>query len=259
MELPSALYVPDGEEWFEATALTIGPWSAQAQHGGPPAALLARAVERAGGIASGQPVRLAFDILGPVPVGRVRVTSQVLRPGRRVELVEATLDAGDRPLMRVTAWRTRSADGGPAPAEPAPHRPEDGTPGDLAFFREEVAYHRALDWRVVHGDFTTPGPAAAWTRPLCALVPGEPMTPLEHLLVMTDASSGLSSVLDWSTTSFANVDLVVALRRPPRGEWLATDAVTHLGGTGIAQCFAALYDGEGLVGRSSQSLLVEPR
>jgi hypothetical protein len=76
---------------------------------------------------------------------------------------------------------------------------------------------------------------------------------------MTDASSGLSSVLDWSTTSFANVDLVVALRRPPRGEWLATDAVTHLGGTGTAQCFAALYDAEGLVGRSSQSLLVEPR
>jgi hypothetical protein len=259
VELPGALYVPDGEDWFLASPLTIGPWSADAQHGGPPAALLTRAVERAGGIAGGQVVRLAFDILGPVPVGRVRVTSRVLRPGRRVELVEATLDAGDRPLMRVTAWRTRTAEGGPAPAEPAPHRPEDGAPGDLHFFRQEVAYHRALDWRVVHGDFTSPGPAAAWTRPQCALVEGEPMTPLEHLLVMTDASSGLSSVLDWSTTSFANVDLVVALRRPPRGEWLATDAVTHLGGTGTAQCFAALYDAEGLVGRSSQSLLVEPR
>ncbi len=97
------------------------------------------------------------------------------------------------------------------------------------------------------------------TRPLCALVEGEPMTPLEHLMVMTDASSGLSSELDWATTSFANVDLVVALRRPPRGEWLATDAATHLGGTGTAQCFAALYDADGLVGRSSQSLLVEPR
>jgi hypothetical protein len=260
MELPGALYLPAGDDWFEATGLTIGPWSAQAQHGGPPAALLTRAVERAGGIAGGQTVRLAFDILGPVPVDRVRVTSRVLRPGRRVELVEATLDAGDRPLMRVTAWRTRTAEGAPAgPAEPAPHGPEDGTPGDLHFFGQEVAYHRALDWRVVHGDFTTPGPAAAWTRPLCALVEGEPMTPLEHLMVMTDASSGLSSELDWATTSFANVDLVVALRRSPRGEWLATDAATHLGGTGTAQCFAALYDADGLVGRSSQSLLVEPR
>ena len=259
MQLPGALYRPLGGDVYEATELTIGPWSPDAQHGGPPAALLGREVERAGGIAGGQTVRLAFDILGPVPVGRVRLRSRVLRPGRRVELVEATLDAGDRPLMRVTAWRTRTADGPEGAAEPAPHAPDDGRPGDLRFFDREVAYHRALDWRVVHGDFTRPGPAAAWTRPLCALVEGEPMTPLEHLLVMTDASSGLSSALDWSTTSFANVDLVVALRRPPRGEWLATDAATHLGGTGTAQCFAALYDADGLVGRSSQSLLVEPR
>ena len=259
MELPSALYLPLEDDCYEATELTIGPWSADAQHGGPPAALLTREVERRGGIESGQTVRLAFDILGPVPVGRVRVTSQVLRPGRRVELVEATLDAGDRQLMRVTAWRTRTADGPAGPAEPAPHGPDDGHPGDLRFFDREVAYHRALDWKVVHGDFMQPGPAAAWTRPLCELVAGEPMTPMEHLLVMTDASSGVSSVLDWSTTSFANVDLVVALRRPPRSEWLATDAVTVLGGTGTAQCFAALYDAEGLVGRSSQSLLVEHR
>ena len=259
MELPSALYRPLGDDAYEATELTIGPWSADAQHGGPPAALLGREVERRSGIPGGQTVRLAFDILGPVPVGRLQLSSRVLRPGRRVELVEATLDAGDRPLMRVTAWRTRTAAGPDGPAEPAPHTPEDGRPGDLRFFRQDVAYHRALDWRVVSGDFTRPGPAAAWTRPLCALVEGEPMTPLEHLLVMTDASSGLSSVLDWSTTSFANVDLVVALRRPPRGRWLATDAVTHLGGSGTAQCFAALYDADGLVGRSSQSLLVEPR
>jgi Thioesterase-like superfamily len=258
MDLPTALYEPvDGG--YLATALTIGPWDPRLQHAGPPAALLAREAESVSGIADGQTVRLAYDILGPVPVGPVAVSARVLRPGRRVELVEATLDAGDRPLMRVTAWRTRTADGPAGPEEPPPHGPDDGYPGDLRFFDREVAYHRALDWKVVHGDFMRPGPAAAWTRPLCELVAGEPMTPLEHLLLMTDASSGVSSVLDWSTTSFANVDLVVALRRPPRGEWLATDAVTWLGGTGTAQCFAALYDAEGLVGRSSQSLLVEPR
>ena len=259
MDLPSALYLPLGDDAYEATELTIGPWSADAQHGGPPAALLTREVERRGAIAGGQTVRLAVDILGPVPVGRVQVTSRVLRAGRRVELVEAALGAGERPLMRVTAWRTRSADGPAGPAEPAPHGPDDGHPGNLSFLARDVAYHRALEWKVVHGDFLQPGPAAAWTRPLCALVEGEPMTPLEHLVVMTDASSGVSSVLGWSTTSFANVDLVVALRRPPRGEWLATDAVTWLGGTGTAQCFATLYDADGLVGRSSQSLLVEPR
>jgi hypothetical protein len=85
------------------------------------------------------------------------------------------------------------------------------------------------------------------------------MTPLEHLLVMTDAASGISAMLDWNRASFANVDLSVALLRAPRGEWLGMDAATHLGGRGAAQCFAALFDADGLVGRSSHALFVEPR
>jgi hypothetical protein len=267
MDLPSALYVP-ADGGFRATALTIGPWDPGFQHAGPPAALLAREVERAGGIAGGQPVRLAYDILGPVPVGPVRVRANVLRPGRRIELVEAVLDAGDdRPLMRVTAWRMRVSEGGvavapgvpepPLPAMPAP--PEASPVEEATFFSEEVAYHRALEWRFAAGSFNDAGPAAAWTRPACTLVAGEPMTPLEHLLVMTDAASGISAMLDWERASFANVDLSLALVRAPRGEWMGMDAATHLGGSGAAQCYAALFDGDGFVGRSSHALFVEPR
>lgn len=268
MELPSALYLPTAEG-FTATALTIGPWDPGLQHAGPPAALLARAVERAGGIPDGQTVRLNYDILGPVPVGPVRIATTVVRPGRRVELVEAVLDAGDgRPLMRLSAWRMRSrTDGLPAAVEgsapPAPHpAPADvdgSSPGEAAFFRSEVAYHKALSWRFASGSFNSPGPAAAWTRPECTLVEGEPMTPLQHLLVMTDAASGISAVLDWTSATFANVDLSVALHRPPRGEWLGMDATTVLGDSGAGQCSAVLFDAEGAIGRSTQSLFVEPR
>src|SRR3954468_7595766 len=106
MDLPGALYVPT-DDGFVATALTIGPWDAGLQHAGPPAALLLREAERASGIAGGQTVRLAFDIFAPVPVGPVRLRSEIVRPGRRIELVEAVLDAGDRPLMRLSAWRMR--------------------------------------------------------------------------------------------------------------------------------------------------------
>ena len=68
MDVPRALYVPVNDG-FEATALTIGPWDPALQHAGPPAALLARETERAGGIEGGQATRLAYDIFGPVPVG----------------------------------------------------------------------------------------------------------------------------------------------------------------------------------------------
>jgi hypothetical protein len=264
MDVPRALYVPT-DDGFEATALTIGPWDPGFQHAGPPAALLAREVERVGGIGVGQSVRLAYDILGPVPVGPVRVQASVVRPGRRIELVEAVLSgADDRPLMRLAAWRMRVATDGvvPAPAvlpHPAPAGPEESSREVPAFFAQDVAYHRALDWRFAAGSFNAPGPATAWTIPRCELVEGEPMTALEHLLVMTDAASGISAALDWSSATFANVDLTVSLHRPPRGAWLGMDAATVLGDAGAAQAFAVLFDADGPIGRSAQSLFVEPR
>lgn len=268
MELPRALYVPTADG-FEATALTIGPWDPGLQHAGPPAALLAREAERASGIAGGQTVRLNYDILGPVPVGPMRIRTTVVRPGRRVELVEAVLDGGDdRPLMRLSAWRMRTRTEGlpaavegaaPAAPHPAPAGVAESRPGEASFFRSEIAYHKALEWRFATGSFNAPGPAAAWTRPQCTLVEGEPITPLQHLLVMTDAASGISAVLDWGSATFANVDLSVALHRPPRGEWLGMDATTVLGDAGAAQCSAVLFDADGAIGRSTQSLFVEPR
>ena len=258
---PTALYVPEGDGRFRATALTIGPWDPGLQHAGPPAALLLRAAEQLSGIDPGQTLRLAYDILGPVPVGPVRVAARLARGGRRVELIEAVLDAGDeeRPLMRLHAWRMRARDDGFGQALRAPHRPEDGRSETARFFSEEIAYHRSLEWRFVKGSFNAPGPAAVWTRPACALVEGDAITPLEHLLVMSDAASGISHELDWQRFMFVNVDLNLALMRPPSGEWMCMDAVTRLSGTGAGQCFADLYDLDGLVGRSTQALLVDPR
>src|SRR4051794_33639135 len=85
MDLPAALYLPT-DDGYVATALTIDPWDPGLQHAGPPAALLAREAERVSAIDGGQTVRLAYDILAPVPVGPVRVSAQVVRPGRRIEL-----------------------------------------------------------------------------------------------------------------------------------------------------------------------------
>ena len=178
--------------------------------------------------------------------------------------MEAVLTgADDRPLMRLTAWRMRVRDDGATPADAAPvpvaPGPDESRAETAEFFTQDIAYHRALDWRFAAGSFNAPGPAAAWTRPECALVEGEPMSPLEHLLVMTDAASGISAALDWQAATFANIDLTVALHRPPRGEWLGMDARTVLGDSGAAQCFAVLFDAEGAIGRSAQSLFVEPR
>ena len=46
-DLPAvAYYLPRGQDEFESTAATTSPWDDRMQHGGPPAGLLARAVEQ---------------------------------------------------------------------------------------------------------------------------------------------------------------------------------------------------------------------
>jgi hypothetical protein len=180
-----------------------------------------------------------------------------------VEQVEATLSGRDRPVMRVTAWLMQideSAVGSRQPAEDAPPPgPETGEPGNFFFWTDDIAYRDALEWSFVEGQFDVPGPATVWARVRVPLVAGEGISPLERLLVMADAASGVSAALDWSKWSFVNVDLGVHLSRPPAGEWMAMDARTVIGPTGMGLCTSTLFDLDGAVGVSTQSLLVSPR
>src|SRR5262245_58088384 len=106
--VPESFYEPDGE-LYVSTELTRGPWDPGAQHAGPPAALIGREVERLGGglIGDGDrhPAkvgRITYEVLRSVPIAPLRVEARIVRPGRRVEMFEATLtDAGGEPLMRA--------------------------------------------------------------------------------------------------------------------------------------------------------------
>jgi hypothetical protein len=264
-DLPAALYLPARDGAFTPTALTRGPWSPAHQHAGPPSALLAHAIEAAGGIQDGQVARFAVDILRPVPVeATLRVDVRTLRGGRRVEQLEAILTDGGTEVMRARAWRFRTSHvplGDVAAAADPP--PGDPTALPVAprpsFWTDDVAYFDALEWRFASGDFEVPGPAAAWSRLKVPLVEGEPATPLEHLLVMGDAASGISAALDWTRFSFANIDFSVVLERLPAGDWLAMDARTVPGDAGAGVCTGTLFDQRGRVGVSTQALFIAPR
>src|SRR5258706_8151459 len=87
-----AFYEPAGQDTYVATAATVGPWSLDAQHGGPPSALAARALERHGPDERQRPARVAGDIFRPVPVGHPPVRTRLVCPGRRSPLVHAALE-----------------------------------------------------------------------------------------------------------------------------------------------------------------------
>jgi hypothetical protein len=102
-------------------------------------------------------------------------------------------------------------------------------------------------------------PGWAWFRLKLPLVPGEEPSGLLRICAAADFPNGISYVVDPRKTTFVNPDLTVYVHRLPVGEWVMVDAKTWLErhGTGVAE--GALYDTEGRVGRSMQSLFVEPR
>jgi hypothetical protein len=257
-----AFYERDGDRYV-ATELTRGPWDPGAQHAGPPAALLGREVERLEDAAEFHVGRITFEILGSVPIGPMEVSARIVRPGRRVQLVEAELGDGERTFMRARAWRLRTA---PVELPPEARPVEKPLPGqesgaEVGFFPtgQEHGYHTAMECRFLAGSFLETGPATVWMRMRQPLVAGEEPTPLQRTLVAADVGNGISSVLDYQRYLFINVDLTVHLERMPEGEWVCVDAVTLPQPHGVGTAESILSDGRARFGRALQTLLISPR
>jgi hypothetical protein len=254
-------FVADGDR-FVPSASTRGPWSARHQHGGPPAALLARAFARHAGPDT-QVVRLTFDFLRPVPLAPLTVATRVVRAGAKVQRLAGTVLAEDGvPVIEATCLVMRVAPdrvAGPPETEAGPPPPAESAPFELPLMSGDEGYHRAVEWRIARGTWGR-GPVAAWLRLRVPLVAGEaPTPPLECLVAVADSASGLALAVDPARATFVNADLTIALHRIPAGEWTCLDATTTGEAHGIGLTRARLWDTTGPVGRSLQTLLLEPR
>ncbi|MFI1400152.1 thioesterase family protein [Streptomyces sp. NPDC020681] len=263
MAEPEAFFERLSERRFAPTEGTRGPWDADSQHAGPPAALLGRALEdRPGARTDMRIARVTYEIVRPVPIRPLEVTTTVLRSGRSVELVEAALSPeGQAPVMLARALRIRTAEEpGPAVA-PGPRVPSPGEAADSPFFAIpwDVGYHTSMETRFTEGSFRALGPGTCWMRMRVPLIAGEETRPLDRVLVAADSGNGISNVLDFSRHVFINADLTVHLHRHPVGEWVCVEARTSVDPAGIGLADAQLHDEKGPIGRSAQSLFVAPR
>jgi Thioesterase-like superfamily len=264
--VPDSFYVADGDRYV-ATELTRGPWDPQAQHAGPPAALIAREVEKLGGGRIGgapaQVGRITYELLRSVPIGPVRADAEIVRPGRRVEMFEATLSDDDgEPLMRARGWRLRTdelAFEAPQGFPDPPGMPQEAVPRDFFDTGHDVGYHSAMEYRFNRGSFLEPGPATVWLRMGVPLVAGEEPSALQRVMIAADTGNGVSAALDWDKYLFINVDLTVHLHRRPQGEWVCLAAVTLPEPNGIGIADSALFDERGAIGRAVQTLLIAER
>jgi hypothetical protein len=246
-----------------ATELSRGPWDPAAQHGGGPAAMLMREFERlAGGEASRDLAlgRVTYELLRPVPLGDLRISASVVRPGRRVQLLEGSIWGADGvEVVRARALWVARAGVSVGAAESMSPGPEDGRLMEFPHAAGRLFPVDAMEIRFVSGSFMEPGPARAWFRLKVPLVAGEHPSGYQRLAAAADFPNGIATELDWDRWLFINPDLTIHIEREPVGEWIGLDAVMRVSQDGCGQSEAVLYDLSGRVGRSLQTLFVVPR
>jgi hypothetical protein len=259
VRVSQAFYEQLDDHRFRPTTRTRGPWGPDSQHGGPPSALLGRAIESVNERDDVIVARVVLDILRPVPLEEMEVTARIVRPGRKVELVEGSIRVGGDVLMRASAWRIHTEDRNVEPTKPTapPPAPSEATAVPMLESGYE-GYVESMEWRFVHGFFLEPGPAMAWLRMRYPLIMGEEPSPLTRVLIATDSASGISSELDFREWLFVNPDLSIYMSRMPRGEWVGIDAQTTIERHGVGLASGRIFDEERLLGHSLQSLFVAP-
>ncbi len=280
-EVLPTLFERRGHRWT-ATEYARGPWDARHCHGGPVSALLARACETVadhgqesedgGGPATEwQIARLTVELTHPVPVGvPLDLVAAVERPGRKVSLVGAALSADGTDVARVRALRIRRRDFAlpehPLAPEEMSVDPSEARHERLSWATDEatVAFHsHGAEHRIAAGSWNDPGPVEVWIRLRTCVVAGETPSGVQRAAAAADFGNGVSSAIDHERFLYINPDLTMHLARPPEGEWIGMASHSLYGtptastGSGFAE--SALHDERGRVGRSVQSLFVDPR
>jgi GNAT superfamily N-acetyltransferase/acyl-CoA thioesterase len=261
---PQAYYLPRGDERYAPTRATESPWDRNAQHGGPPTALLAHVIDQTveGPLRIG---RMSVDFLGPIPLREVVVEVSPIKPGRRVCLTEARMSVDGRVVVTARAWHIATGDGPPAtqqqtapPPLPTP-LPPGQTPQRFYPGLDEWGYGESIEWRFTRGSLDSLGPADVWARVGLPLVEGLALTGQDRVLIAADSANGLSLSLPLEQWLSIPPTMTATLLRPPVGEWVHLACRTHLAADGIGLAHADLFDPDGHIGEVAQPLLVQER
>ncbi len=262
---PQSAFVALDDGEYQATELTRGPWNPEHQHAGPPAALLAQAIARtAASLGFTHIARLTVSLYRPIPIAQLKIVVETDYSGRNVGHFAARLIAAGKEVAHCSALAQREATvsipsnlpGHPPPA--APRTAEESPPSRFPFTNRSLGYADLMETRLAQGSFFS-GPAAVWFRLRRPLIAGQEPPGVARVAVAADSANGISAVLEFKRYLFVNNDLSINLFRIPQGEWICIDARTLIGPDGGGLAEAQIFDRIGLIGRSTQSLMIRLR
>jgi len=201
--------------------------------------------------------RLTFDMHRPVPLGRLHVDTEIARQGKRLQLVTATIAAGDSEVARCTALRLRIGAGPDVTSDPrreliAPPPFPDVVRAPRPNGRGHSGF---IDGVEIRG--SGENPSTAWYRLTKPVLPDGDPSPLVRMAMAADFTANSGNYLDGRQWSAINPDLTMHLAREPRGEWTGVATRAWYSHDGIGHARADLFDLEGFVGTCTTMALVD--
>ncbi|MEU1708147.1 thioesterase family protein [Streptomyces sp. NPDC005706] len=254
-------YEPIDTSRYKPTAHASGAWDPDEQHFSPLGGLVVHAIDRHLARRADNSLvvsRISFDILGRLALDECEIRVETIRPGRTIELIEATALIADRPVVRARAWllaagdTTAVAGGAPAPLT---------SPDKLASWPlTDVwpgGYIASLDVRPLAAP--QPGRTTAWISTGLDLVAGQNSSPLASYVALVDTANGIAIRQPPTAWMFPNVDLTIHLHRQPEGRWTGLDTTVTFGATGHGVTTSVLHDVHGPLGHAQQILTIRPQ
>jgi acyl-coenzyme A thioesterase PaaI-like protein len=211
--------------------------------------LLARCVEEKRADAGLVPARFTVDILRRVAAEPVRVEPNVVRLGRRMQAIDATMTQHGEVVARASTLFLRrseqpavlpwTTDIGmpPIPAEPSQY--DGSAPIFIAAFGGDAS-QGGNPWQYE-------SPRYAWVRHIRGLVDDEEPTPFLCAAMAVDVTASLTG-FSTEGLGFINADYTLTLCRLPEGPFIGLAALTHYSDGGIATGTASLFDARGPIG-----------
>lgn len=253
---------------YQSTPLANAGWYEEGQHGGALSALVVGHIERHVPTLTAMEInRATVEIFRVIPLVDLRIETQIVREGKRIQNVDARIYDPEGTLLSMASVQRLRTDDLPLPEDAVPPRLDMPGPDDIddsvgdawgVGTAGKVMFHRhAMEIREIFGGFEVKGPGAVWMRLRKPIVAGEEATPLQRAVATADFCNGISRGLDYNDWVFMNPDLTVHTSRYPEGEWVALSAESAYESHGRGIATGTLWDTKGLLGRSTQSLYID--
>ena len=261
------LFTFDGE-YYEPTDRARGPWSPDALHGSPVAALIAHCVEEklrqsareaAEAVGELRIARQTVDLFRPVPFGRLDVRVEAIREGRRVAVFQTQISCRGTLLTQATTLCLRGQAGLGAVGANYLHEPP-APPAEATAVTVDrlgnrwVSYPGTLEMR----HLVAPGgsdPALVWIRADAPVLAEAPLTPAVRAASIADFVSPFANMQP-GRSGYVNADITLHLHRPPVGDWHYLRIVSRGAAEGVATAQAVLGDESGAYGACSAASLI---